>query len=128
MQIHLEVAPGELIDKITILEIKSEKITDAQKLKNVSIELAILLEAKNKNIPATPELDALTTQLKEVNEMLWDIEDEIRICEKGKDFSDKFIELARSVYRRNDTRASLKKEINELLGSKIVEEKSYEDY
>ena len=128
MQIQLEVAPGELIDKITILEIKLEKFTDTQKIKNVSIELAILREAKNKNVPGTPELDALTAQLKEINEMLWNIEDEIRICEKQKDFSEKFIELARSVYRRNDTRARLKKEINELLGSRIMEEKSYEDY
>ena len=128
MQIQLEVAPGELIDKMTILEIKLEKITDDQKTKNVGIELAVIRQAKEKNIPDTPELDTLTSQLKEVNETLWNIEDDIRICEKQKDFSEKFIELARSVYRRNDTRARLKKEINELLGSRIIEEKSYEDY
>jgi hypothetical protein len=126
--ILVEVAPGELIDKITILQIKTERIDDADKVKNVRIELEVLETARDENIPPSPELDGLTAELKTVNEALWEIEDDIRDCEREKDFGPKFIELARAVYRTNDRRAAAKREINELLGSKIVEEKSYADY
>lgn len=126
--IAVETAPGELIDKITILEIKVERIQDADKVRNVQIELQTLAAARDQAIEATPELGKLTDQLKVANLQLWDIEDDIRDCEREKDFGDKFIQLARSVYRSNDKRAALKREINELLGSHLVEEKSYSDY
>ena len=126
--ILVETAPGELIDKITILEIKTERMTDADKLKNVRIELETLNTARHEALPAGPELDRLTAVLKHVNEALWDIEDRIRDCERNQDFGSQFIELARSVYRSNDQRAALKRQINALLGSKLVEEKSYAKY
>jgi hypothetical protein len=126
--ILVEVAPGELIDKITILEIKSERIADAGKLKNVRVELDVLAAARDAAMAASAELAELTAQLKQVNEALWEIEDAIRDCERGQDFGPKFIELARSVYHSNDRRAALKRQINELLGSKLIEEKSYAAY
>ena len=126
--IPVETAPGELIDKITILEIKTERIRDAEKVRNVQVELQTLAAARDQAISATPELVKLTEQLKTANQQLWDIEDDIRDCEREKDFGDKFIQLARSVYRSNDRRAALKREINELLGSHLIEEKSYSDY
>lgn len=126
--ISVEIAPGELIDKITILEIKSARITDAAKLANVRIELSTLEQARDSAIPASPELADLTAQLKAINEALWQIEDDIRDCERDKDFGQKFIDLARSVYKSNDKRAALKRDINVLLGSRLVEEKSYSDY
>ena len=126
--ILVEIAPGELIDKITILQIKEEQISDAAKLANVRTELGILSAARDKAIPPSKELDALTAQLKQVNQALWDIEDDIRLCEKAKDFGQKFIELARSVYFQNDRRAAVKRQINELLGSRIIEEKAYQPY
>jgi len=126
--ILVEIAPGELIDKITILEIKSERIADAGKLKNVRVELQVLEAARDAAMAATAELADLTAQLKQVNEALWEIEDAIRDCERGQDFGPKFIELARSVYHSNDRRAALKRQINELLGSKLIEEKSYAAY
>ena len=124
----VDVAPGELIDKITILTIKSERMDDETKLVNVRHELDILTTTRDKDIPASPELDALTAKLKSVNEALWEIEDDIRDCEAAKDYSQKFIDLARAVYVTNDERAKLKREINLLLGSDIVEEKSYKPY
>lgn len=126
--IRVEIAPGELIDKITILEIKSERMTDPEKLKNVRVELATLAACRDQAIPATPELADLTTELKQINESLWQIEDEIRDCERHGDFGTKFIELARSVYKSNDRRAAVKRQINELLGSRLIEEKSYAKY
>jgi hypothetical protein len=126
--ILVEVAPGELIDKITILEIKTERIEDKEKVVNVRIELDVLEKARDENIPSSPRLLELTADLKQINEQLWEIEDEVRDCERSRDFGPRFIELARSVYHSNDRRAALKREINELLGSKIVEEKSYADY
>ncbi len=126
--IKVEIAPGELIDKITILDIKSERIDDPDKLKNVRHELAILKTTQEDSMPSSPELDELTAGLKAVNEKLWVIEDDIRLCEGAKDFGEKFIELARAVYVTNDERARLKREVNELLGSAIVEEKSYKPY
>ncbi|MFT5522227.1 MAG: hypothetical protein ACI9HK_000168 [Pirellulaceae bacterium] len=124
----VEVAPGELIDKLTILEIKNERIEDEAKLRNVRIELEVLSGARDNSMQVTDALLQLTEQLKAINEQLWDIEDRIRICEKADDFSTTFVELARSVYKTNDRRAALKREINELLGSRLVEEKDYEDY
>ena len=126
--VNVEIAPGELIDKITILEIKTERITDPAKLGNVRIELKTLAEARDSTLVGSPELDDLTKQLKMINEQLWDIEDDIRDCERDKDFGDKFVELARAVYKSNDKRAAFKRDINVLLGSHLVEEKSYSDY
>lgn len=126
--ILVEIAPGELIDKITILEIKAEQIRDAAKLANVRTELEILAAARDKAVTASAQLGELTSQLKQVNQELWDIEDAIRLCEKAKDFGPRFVELARSVYFQNDRRAALKRQINELLGSRIVEEKAYQPY
>jgi hypothetical protein len=124
----VEISPGELLDKITILEIKAERIADAEKRKNVCVELEILEEARRKALPDLPDLTRLAAQLKEANEALWEIEDAIRDCERQADFGPKFIDLARSVYRTNDRRAALKRQINELLGSQILEEKSYAEY
>ena len=126
--ILVEIAPGELIDKITILQIKSERIAAADKLKNVRVELDVLAAARDAAMPATVELADLTAQLKQINEALWDIEDGIRDCEREQDFGPKFIQLARSVYHSNDRRAALKRQVNELLGSKLIEEKSYAAY
>lgn len=126
--ISVEIAPGELIDKITILEIKNERITDPAKLHNVRVELGLLSKVRDESLQASEQLKQLTAELKEANLALWDVEDEIRVCEKAKDFGPKFVELARSVYHRNDRRATLKRQINDLLGSKIIEEKAYVDY
>jgi len=126
--IRIEVAPGELIDKLTILEIKRERIQDPAKLANVEIELAALQSAYDAAIPASPALLALRAQLRDVNARLWDIEDEIRDCEREQDFGPKFIALARAVYRTNDQRSRIKREINLLLGSSLIEEKSYQPY
>jgi hypothetical protein len=123
--ITVEIAPGELIDKITILEIKSERITDAARRHHVDTELARLVAAREYTVPGSAGLARLATELKEVNEALWRSEDEIRLCERDEDFGPRFIALARSVYRTNDRRAALKRQINELLGSKLMEEKSY---
>ena len=122
------VAVGELADKITILEIKAERITDAAKLRNVRTELDQLRAVWDRQGPHSAGLEALTQELKKVNESLWDIEDEIRDCERAQDFGPQFIALARAVYRTNDRRAEIKREINLLLGSNIIEEKSYRDY
>ncbi len=126
--ITVEIAPGELIDKITILEIKLERIKDAAKLANVRHEWDVLTAARDAHTEPTDALAALTAELKKINEMLWEIEDDIRDCERARDFGEKFIELARAVYRTNDERARVKREINELLGSALVEEKSYAAY
>ena len=126
--ITVEVAPGELIDKIVILQIKLERMSDPAKLKNVKIEFDTLTAARDAAIPPSPELDALAAELKEVNERLWVIEDDIRDCERAKDFGPRFVELARAVYFTNDRRAEAKRKINDLLGSRIVEEKSYAAY
>ncbi len=126
--ILVEIAPGELLDKITILEIKTERMTDAAKVRNVQVELAILTGTRQKAIAPSPELTQLEAQLKAVNERLWDSEDEIRVCEREQDFGPRFIALARAVYHENDRRAALKKAVNQLLQSRIVEEKSYAPY
>jgi predicted nucleic acid-binding Zn-ribbon protein len=126
--VSIEIAPGELIDKITILEIKLDRIKDADKLANVRIEHDTLVQSRDAVIEATPELDRLSAELKAANEALWEIEDDIRDCERDKEFGDAFVQLARSVYISNDKRAALKREINELLGSNLIEEKSYAAY
>jgi tetratricopeptide (TPR) repeat protein len=122
------ISPGELIDKITILEIKSERLTDAAKLDHVRAELQALRTACAQTLPSSERLQTLTAELRAVNETLWQVEDDIRLCERNEDFGPRFIELARSVYRENDLRAALKRRINDLLGSEIVEEKSYASY
>jgi hypothetical protein len=126
--IFVEVAPGELIDKITILEIKLERIREEAKLVNVRLELKALVIARNSSISTNAKLDSLSAELKAANEALWEIEDNIRDSERKKDFGSDFVELARSVYVTNDKRATLKRQINELLGSSLIEEKSYSDY
>lgn len=124
----VEVGPGELIDKITILQIKSERISDAAKLVNIRYELDVLSTARNENLENSDELQKLESDLKTVNESLWEIEDDIRQCEADKNFGYTFIKLARAVYITNDKRAALKKDINLLAGSAIVEEKSYTEF
>lgn len=126
--IQTPVSYGELIDKITILEIKSQRIGDPAKLTNVRNELE-LLNATWANHPAShADIADERARLFAVNEALWEIEDEIRLKEKAQAFDAEFIELARSVYFRNDERAAVKREINVKLGSQLVEEKSYQDY
>lgn len=121
------VSPGELLDKITILEIKSERISDPEKNANVRVELELLNGIWADKVPAVDVSDERKA-LKEVNEKLWEIEDDIRDEERNKQFGERFVELARSVYFTNDERARLKKVINTKMGSQIVEEKSYSDY
>jgi hypothetical protein len=123
--IFINVSAGELIDKITILEIKVSRITDEAVRHNVSNELAILSRIQHDALPDSAELRNLQAELKSTNEALWMINDHIRDCEARKDFSAKFIELARGICVTNDFRATLKKQINELTGSTLVEEKYY---
>ncbi len=125
MSITIEISPGELIDKLTILDIKSDRIKNEEKLKNVRYERELLTRARDAAVASSARLDELTDGLREVNEALWDIEDEIRLCEQRSDFGDRFVELARSVYITNDRRADLKRQINELLDSPLFEEKDY---
>jgi hypothetical protein len=125
--INIPISPGELLDKITILEIKSENIKDKEKVANVEIELQLLRKIWESTSP-DPALNELKKELKLNNKALWDIEDKIRIKESNKEFDHVFIELARSVYIQNDKRADTKKKINLKLGSMIVEEKSYAKY
>ncbi len=125
MPLLAPISVGELVDKISILEIKAAAITDPAKQANVMRELAALEAVRRREVAALPELAALYAELKSANRTLWQIEDEIRERERGGQFDERFIELARSVYRINDRRAVLKRRINELTGSEIVEEKSY---
>jgi len=125
--IKIPISPGELLDKITILEIKSEYIEDKEKLANVETELKLLSKIWEKT-SLDYDLETLKQELKINNKALWDIEDKIRIKESNKEFDHVFIELARSVYIQNDKRADTKKKINLKLGSVIIEEKSYADY
>ena len=128
MELKVEISVGELLDKITILEIKSERITDQAKLANIKTELETLRRTWETSPLADLDLGDLSSRLKAVNEALWDIEDGIRALEAAQSFGGEFIELARAVYHRNDERAALKREINRLAGSRLVEEKSYTDY
>ena len=126
--ITIPVSAGELVDKITILRVKAERIGDPAKEANVRRELALLEAVAERELPAGPELQALVAELTEVNAALWDIEDGKRDCERRQDFGPRFVELARKVYIDNDRRAALKRRINALTGSAIVEEKSYRPY
>jgi len=123
-----EISAGELLDKISILEIKLDKIKNTASLKEIDKEYALLRKTMDSNISATDQINQLFKEIKQVNLKLWDIEDKIRICEKNKDFTDKFIELARSVYVTNDKRFKIKSEINKVAGSNINEVKQYVDY
>lgn len=137
MHILAEISPGELVDKLVILTIKLEKITDEEKRKNIQTEYDILA-AKYESVhqllgemvlpPNTQSMPELVKDLKEVNSTIWEIEDEIRECERNKDFGPKFIELARGVYFNNDKRSIIKRNINSLCESEIIEEKSYSKY
>ncbi|MDB9762149.1 DUF6165 family protein [Alphaproteobacteria bacterium] len=127
-QINTPISPGELVDKITILEIKKEFIVDSNKLKNINYEFSLLMKIYNDDVSKTDGVDVLKTKLKNINLSLWKIEDDIRDCERDKIFNNTFVELARSVYFTNDKRSKVKLEINLLLNSSLVEEKSYKDY
>ncbi|PCH93891.1 MAG: hypothetical protein COB84_08470 [Rhodobacteraceae bacterium] len=122
------ISPGELLDKLTILDIKCANITQADKLANVQTERAALQNVVDKHIPTSDKMTALIDGLRSVNQELWTIEDDIRDCERAKEFGSTFVDLARAVYVTNDRRADLKKQINRLMGSKLVEEKSYSAY
>lgn len=126
--LSIPVAPGELLDKISILEIKIERIDDPDKRHNVEREHDLLVGLWHASARETAEVTALRGELKTINEQLWEIEDEIRDCERRRDFDKRFVELARSVYRTNDQRAAIKRQINQQLGSAILEEKSYTAY
>lgn len=125
MPLLAPISVGELLDKISILEIKAAAITDPAKQANVLRELAALGAVRKREVAEPPELAAHYAELKSANQTLWQIEDEIRAHERAGDFGERFIELSRSVYRTNDRRALIKRRINELTGSEIVEEKSY---
>ncbi|MDB3955755.1 DUF6165 family protein [Alphaproteobacteria bacterium] len=127
-QINTPISPGELVDKITILEIKKEFIVDSNKLKNINYEYNLLMKIYNDDISKTDGVSILKTELKNINLSLWKIEDDIRDCERDKIFDNTFVQLARSVYFTNDKRSKVKLEINLLLNSSLVEEKSYKDY
>ena len=124
-KILAEISAGELIDKITILEIKAEKIENSAKLKNIKKELSSLNNTSKKMIVETDEIKNLINKLKIINRKLWDIENGKRLAEKNNDFGKNFIELARNVYKTNDERSKIKLEINNLLGSNIKEVKSH---
>ena len=128
MPILVPVSWGELLDKITILEIKSARIADAAKRANVDRELDALRDVVTAAGALPTGAHPLIDALRGVNEALWDIEDNVRDCERQKDFGTRFVELARGVYHQNDRRAALKRELNDLLGSDLVEEKSYQAY
>ena len=127
-KILAEISAGEFFDKLSILEIKLNKIKDLVLLNEVKKEYEILNETKNNNINFSKEIEILYKNLKETNEKLWKIEDEIRLCEKNSDFKDKFIQLSRDVYFTNDKRSKTKSEINKILGSNIKEVKQYSQY
>ena len=123
-----EISPGELLDKISILEIKLEKIKNKDSQKEIQKEYKILKEIQNSSIELTDKIKDLLKSIKEVNLNLWDVEDKLRICEKKKDFGENFIKSAREVYFNNDKRSKIKSEINKILGSNIKEIKQYVSY
>ena len=127
-KILVEVSVGELLDKISILEIKKEKIKDLDKLKFINDEYSVLKDQLNKNVKSDEKLSELFNSLKEINSKLWVIEDNKRLCEKNSDFGEKFIKLSRDVHFLNDDRAKLKLEVNNHTGSKIKEIKEYTSY
>ena len=127
-KIVVEVSVGELLDKISILEIKKEKIKDPEKLRFINNEHDVLKDQFNKNVKSDEKIDSLFKTLKEINSKLWVIEDDKRLCEKNSDFGDEFIKLSRDVHFLNDERAKIKLEINNHTGSKIKEIKEYTSY
>ena len=127
-KILTEISAGELLDKLSILEIKLNKIKNPALLQEIKKDYNIINEAKNKNINSSNEINVLYADLKKINEQLWEIEDKIRLCEKKSDFTDKFIQLARDVYITNDKRSKTKLEINKILDSNIQEVKQYTQY
>jgi len=127
-KILVEVSVGELLDKISILEIKKEKIKDSDKINFINDEYNVLKEQLNKNIKSDDKLEKLFQSLKQINAKLWVIEDDKRLCEKNSDFGEKFVKLSRDVHLLNDDRAKIKLEINNLTGSKIKEIKEYTSY
>ncbi len=127
-KIHVEISPGELLDKISILEIKLKKIKDKANRSIINKEYRILKNAENLSIKKNKNIKALFIAIKRINQNLWNIEDKIRVCEKRKSFKRVFIKLARDVYFNNDKRAKIKYKINNLLESKIVEIKKYSKY
>jgi hypothetical protein len=126
--ISIDVSPGELIDKLTILEIKAERFEEPEKLRHVRQELAMLQTARARSVEPSDQLTELTGQLMSVNIELWEFEDAIRLCEQHKDFGPRFVTLARSIYRTNDRRCELKRQINTLVGTSLIEEKKYPPY
>jgi hypothetical protein len=127
-KILIEVSVGELLDKISILEIKKKKIKDSEKLKFINDEYNVLKDQLDKNVKSNEKLEKLFQSLKEINARLWVIEDDKRMCEKNSDFGDKFIKLSRNIHILNDDRAKIKLEINNHTGSKIKEIKEYTNY
>jgi uncharacterized protein YukE len=127
-EIQVPVSFGELLDKISILQIKSERISDPGKLANIRAELSALEKTWMAHPAGGTDIAKLRVELKDINEQLWDIEDNIRLKDQAAEFDEVFVALARSVYQKNDTRARIKKDINLALGSVYVEEKSYKDY
>jgi alpha-mannosidase len=125
MIVTIDIAPGEALDRLTILEIKLERIADPQKLANVKREYTALLEALPQTISGQAELAPLRAELKSVNAQLWEVEEKLRDHERRSDFGAEFVALARAVYRCNDRRALVKRQINALLGSPLIEEKSF---
>ena len=127
-KINIETSVGELIDKMTILEIKKEKISDEKSLSIINKEYSSLQGTVQKDVKINDEIKKLWNELKKINLKLWEIEDKIRLCEKNKKFDEKFVELARSVYKSNDIRSKLKLKINQLTGSNLQEVKQYTEY
>ena len=128
MSVEVTVPYGELFDKISILEIKQSKVVNADQRINIENELNVLNRVRATIVPDNFKIDDLIEGLTDVNKRLWNIEDQLRDCERRQDFSERFIEFARSVYRLNDRRAELKRELNSRLGSELVEEKIYNEY
>lgn len=126
--IEVPVATAELIDRITILEIKAARFTDAAKAANVRAELALLCQRRDAALAPDPALEELAASLKALNEQLWDLEDQIRECERREDFGPAFVSTARRIYHTNDERAAVKRKINVATGSRLIEEKSYTGY
>jgi Family of unknown function (DUF6165) len=126
--IEVEISPGELFDKITILQIKHERITESERRRNVRLELEALIAARNRCAPEPPGLSELVAGLRGLNERLWELEDAVRACERDQEFGERFISLARSIYQSNDRRAAQKRRIDELFDARLKEEKSYITY
>jgi hypothetical protein len=123
--VPIDAAPADLLDRMTVLEIKSERLTDDQQLRNVRAELAALRLSRDRWIPSAPELDDFTLQLRKVNEVLWDLEEAVRRCDEAENFGEAFVRSARAIIHTNNRRAALKRAINALLGANFQEEKSY---